>query len=95
MKNCINYKGTISDGYGVKTINGKKYRVHRLIYELFNNTVIPKDKVIMHKCDNRRCINPEHLELGTLATSCHDRHKKGRDAKGENNGKSILTEQIV
>jgi hypothetical protein len=40
---------------------------------------VPNDKVVMHVCDNPRCCNPAHLQLGTLADNAHDMYRKGRD----------------
>ena len=49
--------------------------------------------VIRHTCDNRKCINPEHLLLGTHQDNVKDRVKRGRSAKGKKNGRSKLTER--
>lgn len=55
----------------------KHIPTHRYIYEeLFGE--IPKDMEVMHKCDNRKCINPEHLTLGTHADNMKDMALKGR-----------------
>ena len=78
------------DGYG-------KYRsrgVHRIVWEFYNGQ-IPLGKCVLHKCDNRKCCNPNHLFLGTIQENTADRHKKGRSAKGSKIGTSVLTEDIV
>jgi DNA-binding transcriptional regulator YiaG len=51
---------------------------------------------VLHKCDNRRCINPDHLFLGTVADNSKDKITKGRQCKGEQQTNSVLTnEQVV
>lgn len=85
-----------STGYFFIRNNGKTYQLHRFIYkEMFGE--IPKGLVVRHKCDNRKCINPEHLELGTLADNNRDRVERGRsgDVKGEKVGTSKLKESEV
>lgn len=62
------------------TINyhGEQIDAHRFIYQqMFGD--IPPGLVVRHKCDNPKCINPEHLELGTLADNNRDIWERGRD----------------
>lgn len=81
------------DGYCYFHHNKKFVRAHRLIYEeCFGE--IPKDLVVRHKCDNRCCINPEHLELGTQKDNALDAVKRGRTIVGEAHKNSVLTEEI-
>lgn len=88
---CWEWIGGKRDGrYGAFKLNGKNYRPHRLVYEWFNNKKIPNNLLICHKCDNPKCVNPEHLFLGTNQDNADDMVKKGRssngdDRKGENN----------
>ncbi len=72
----------------------KRTGMHRFIYEeCFGE--IPKGLVVRHKCDNRMCINPEHLELGTIADNNNDKMIRGRHKyishKGEKHWKSKLS----
>ena len=64
-------------GYGRIRIHWKKYTLHRVVFELYIGP-IPKGLCVLHKCDNKPCINPEHLFLGTKADNAHDRDRKGR-----------------
>jgi hypothetical protein len=50
---------------------------HRHIWEECFGS-IPSGLCVLHRCDNRKCINPEHLFLGTLADNIHDMNSKGR-----------------
>jgi len=61
--NCWNWiKNTDRDGYGYFSVKGKMFRSHRISYELFKE-LIPKGLTIDHLCRNRKCVNPEHLEV--------------------------------
>lgn len=63
---CWEYPSLNVDGYGVASLDGKKTRVHRLMYEAYRGE-IPPDKMLDHLCRNRACANPEHLEVVTCA----------------------------
>lgn len=54
-----------STDYGRANYKNKEYKIHRLIWKLYNNQEIPNKKVIKHLCNNRKCFNIKHLELGT------------------------------
>lgn len=82
------------DGYGYLFYEGKMQRVTRLSYALFNGN-ISDNKLVLHKCDNPSCINPEHLFLGTHADNANDRNSKGRQAKGERHANAKVKERAV
>lgn len=64
--------------YGYHQIwhNGMSRQAHKLSYELFKGK-IPAGKVVRHKCDNRRCVRPSHLILGSSADNNRDISKSG------------------
>ncbi|MCW8960158.1 MAG: HNH endonuclease [Ignavibacteriaceae bacterium] len=72
---CWEWKGSINKktGYGKKQLAGKTLLAHRWIWEMLQGP-IPKDMVINHKCSNRSCVNPTHLEVVTFSENC--RHGK-------------------
>jgi hypothetical protein len=78
--------GKFKNGYGWCWFQGKNIKVHRLAYAVFKGDFDDKWHVL-HKCDVRHCINPEHLFLGTNVDNIADRNVKGRQAKGEKNGR--------
>jgi hypothetical protein len=62
---------------------------------LIHNGKIPIGKVVMHKCDVRNCINPEHLQIGTQSENIADAKKKNRMSKGKNHKSYINPESIL
>lgn len=83
-------------GYGITGHKGKQVRAHRLSLEL-HGINIPKGMDVLHKCDVRSCVNPDHLVVGTHKENMADMKAKGRDAYlfGERSKKSKLTSQQV
>lgn len=93
---CWIWQGNVDkDGYGLIREGGSagSRRAHRVAYELFYG-VSPKGRVVMHTCDNRICVNPSHLRLGTIKDNNDDRIAKGRSARGEQ-GTAKLKEKDV
>lgn len=71
------------DGYASMWYEGKKVRLHRLIYVRHNNVSLEAiaGLVVMHTCDNTQCVEPEHLVLGTYKDNIADRTAKNRTSR--------------
>lgn len=93
--NCWHWTGPYNHkGYGAFFANGEHWRAHRLAWT-FANGEIPDGMHVMHTCDNRKCVNPAHLRVGTPMENEHDKISKGRNCRGERVNGAVLTEAIV
>lgn len=82
------------DGYGFTNRDGKNQSVHRISYELHFG-VIPTGLLVCHHCDVPRCVNPNHLFLGTNRDNMQDASKKGRMSSGERHHTHLYPERLI
>lgn len=83
-------------GYPTIQIRKRKWRMNRYIYFSIYGE-IPEGLVVRHTCDNSKCINPNHLILGTIGDNNKDKAERGRnrDQRGGRNNMSKLTDADV
>lgn len=83
-KGCWIWTGDINhNGYGRLQYNYERKMAHRVSLELHLGHALPADQMVCHKCDNPRCVNPEHLFVGDQTDNMGDCAAKMRHAYGE------------
>ena len=98
MNPCVEYQGFIaSNGYGRRwsALHKKMSSAHRVAWEEANGP-IPEGRCVLHTCDNRRCINLDHLYLGSMSDNSQDMvRRKRRRWDGEHGPRHKLTTEQV
>lgn len=82
-------------GYPQMTIDGSNVREHRRLMEIKAGRKLSPDEKVIHLCHNKRCVNVQHLIIGTHAENMRMMVEAGRSPRGERNGSAKLTEADV
>ncbi len=84
--------GIDKDGYSELRFNYKRHRAARFVFGVINGL---KPECVCHSCDNRKCINPDHLWAGTNKDNTRDMHSKNRnaDVNGDKNAMAKITNE--
>ena len=90
---CVEWTDALTrGGYGRFKYQNKSLRSHRVSYEIHYG-LIPEGLHILHRCDNRKCVNPDHLFLGTHQDNMSDKADKNRQSKSKDH--AFLTLMLV
>ena len=96
---CWDWDKCLDRGYGQCKIKKQTKKAHRISWETFREK-IPKGKCVLHHCDNPKCINPNHLYIGTHQDNMDDMVQRGRQRNSptpNNNfgGKKVIANGIL
>lgn len=94
---CIEWTGAMQkSGYGILSLAGRFWLAHRAAWFLHTG-IDPKGMCVCHRCDNPRCVNVEHLFLGSQEDNVRDMETKNRSVHpiGEQHGRAKLSKKDV
>lgn len=81
-------------GYGKLRVGNTNQRTHRIAWQLHTGMPVPDNLLVLHKCDVRNCVNPEHLFLGDHEDNVRDMDEKGRRAKSSLRGEQCSSAKL-
>lgn len=77
---CWEWTGNTNGRYGTLSVKGKPFLAHRFS-AMLHFGMFDRRHVVMHTCDNTRCVRPEHLRLGSPSANTRDMYDKGRQGR--------------
>lgn len=75
-KSCWTFKSYNHGGYHAFTAGGIRHLAHRWYWQQLNNRVLTPKELVLHKCDNKKCVNPKHLYVGSTRDNAIDAIKR-------------------
>jgi hypothetical protein len=95
INQCLEWQYGLNSGYGYITWKQRNWLAHRFAYTIYFGSIVD-ELFVLHKCDNKLCINPAHLYLGDHQANMNDAIARGRfNPKGEGNKSAKITGEIV
>lgn len=93
---CWNWTRSLRNGYGHHSVNKKDVYAHRYAWHLSTGeSVSGRMNIIMHKCNNKLCCNPKHLELGTPKQNSNDAYRDGLSKSGMSHPSTKISSDVV